>query len=188
MKHEKFTNSLGVEGIIHTKVHDASTLREVYPEWDNLSKVEKKEAACDVEPREDYIDYNVTTVGLHEYFVRNLDPDITSEDANVSVSWLALGDDAASGVTTSDTELNNQVYTEQITDHADNGNELLSSTFVDSTEANGSTLDEIGLWTGDPANSANPEVFLVNHSTFSSITKDNTKTVTFDVTLTFDDV
>jgi len=79
------------------------------------------------------------------------------------------------------------VYAEPVTDVADNGKSLLASTFIDSTEANGNTLDELGLFSGDPASSSNPEVFLMNHATFSPVTKDNSKTVTFDVTLQFAD-
>lgn len=180
-------SGLSIEGRIDKKVHDVDQLREEHDDWDEMSKEEKLSAIRDVEPIEETTTYNVTTVALHEYFVDNLDSQNTSTEANVDLSYVGLGNDASSGTATTDTDLNNRVYEETITDIADNGNELLASTFVDSTEANGNTLDEIGLFTGDPANLANAEVFMINHSTFADVTKDNSKTVTFDVTLTFSD-
>ncbi|AGM11358.1 hypothetical protein M199_gp028 [Halogranum tailed virus 1] len=188
MEYRKSNGGLGIEGVIETKVHDVSDLQEAHPDWDEMSKKEKLAATKDVEPTFTDVEYNVTTDLLHEYFVDNLDPDNTAAEANVSASWLALGTDGGSGTATSDTDLNNRVYSEAVTDHADNGKELLASTFIDSTEANGNTLDELGLFTDDPANLANPEVFMINHSSFAAVTKDNSKTVTFDVTLTFSDV
>jgi hypothetical protein len=128
------------------------------------------------------------TDSLHEYFVDNLDPDNTNTEANVSAGFLGLGTDAGSGTATSDTDLNNRTFEEPVTDVADNGKELLASTFLDSTEGNGNDFDELGLFSGDPANLENAEVFLINHATFAAVTKDSTKTVTFDVTLSFSDV
>lgn len=190
MEHEnrKSNGGLTLTGRIDRKTYDVDELRAHYPNWDQMSKEEKLEATRAVRPSDEETVYNVTTDRLHEYFVDNLDPSNNSTEANVSSSWLGLGTDSASGTSTSDTDLNTRVYEEAVTDHADNGKELLASTFIDSTEANGNTLDELGLFTGDPANLANTEVFLMNHATFSAVTKDNSKTVTFDVTLTFSDV
>lgn len=183
------TNSgLRLQGRIDTRVHDESDLREATDDYDSLSKREKMELTREVEPEYEDTVYNVTTDELHQYFVDNLDPANTATEANVDVSWLGLGTNGGGGTTTADTDLNNRTYEETVTDVADNGKELLASTFLDSTEGNGNTFDELGLFTGDPANLANAEVFLVNHATFSAVTKDNTKTVTFDVTLTFSDV
>jgi hypothetical protein len=185
-------NALGIEGVIDTSVHDVTILQEMYPAWNTFSKAEKLRATRDVVPEYTDRSYNVTTAALHAYFVDNLDPDNTSSEADVSVSHMALGDDGSSGTTVNDTDLNNRLYDEPVTDIADAGDSLLASTFIDSTEANqGGTIDydEIGLFTGDPADAATDDaVFLVNHSSFTPITKDNTKTVTFDVTLTFSDV
>lgn len=182
------TSELGIEGRIDKRVYDTAQLRDSFDSWDTLTKTEKLELTREVEPIEEETIWNVTTDSLHQYFVDNLNPDNTDPEANVSASWLGLGIDGGSGVNTSDADLNNRVYSEQVTSHSDNGKELLASTFLDSGEANGNTLDEIGLFSGDPANLANADVFLLNHATFTSVTKDNSKTVTFDVTLTFSDV
>jgi len=176
-----------LNGRIDTKVHDEKKLRETADNYDSLTKQEKMQLAREVEPEYENTVYNVTTDSLHEYFVDNLDPDNTSAEANVSASWLGLGTNGGDGADTADTDLNVRAYEETVTDVADNGKDLLASTFLDSTEGNGNDFDEIGLFTGDPANISDPEVFLINHATFATVTKDNTKTVTFDITLTFSD-
>ena len=187
MESRNSRNALRMKGRIDTKMYDTEQLRASVDDYDSLSKQEKLDLVRSSTPVYEDTVHNVTTDALHEYFVSNLDPDNTNTEANVSVSHLALGDDGASGTNSADTGLNNQVYAEAVTDVADNGKSLLASTFIDSTEANGTTVDELGLFSGDPANTANPEVFLMNHATFSPVTKDNSKTVTFDVTLTFSD-
>ena len=183
------TNSgLTLTGRIERKTHDVATLEDSVESWGTLSDKEKLEAARSVEPADSDVVYNVTTELLHQYFVDNLDPDNNSTEADVSVGWLALGTDSASGTDVTDTDLNSRTFEKPVTDVADNGAELLASTFIDSTEGNGNDFVELGLFTDDPANAGDPEVFLMNHATFSTVTKDNTKTVTFDVTLQFSDV
>lgn len=119
---------------------------------------------------------NLTTSNLHEYIVDNLHPDTA---ANETATHLAVGNDDATAPSTGNDDLNNEVYRTQITDSVDNGNELLSSTFLDSTEANGFDLVECGLFTADTGG------LLLNHSTFNTISKANTNTATIDVTLRF---
>jgi len=177
-----------LEGRIDRKTHDVSDLKDAYPDWDEMSSKERLEATRRVEPVSTDTVYNVTTDALHEYFVNNLNPNDVSAQANVEVAWLGLGTNGGAGTTTADTDLNTRTYEETVTDVADNGKELLASTFIDSTEGNGNDFDELGLFSGDPANLTNAEVFLINHATFATVTKDNTKTATFDVTLTFSDV
>jgi hypothetical protein len=189
MEYRQANSGLQIQGRIDAQVHNAETLaNQVDREWDDLSDKEKMQIARDTEPDHEQTVYNVTTERFHQYIVDNLDPAQTAVKDNVDASWMALGTDAASGTAVSDTDLNSRTYSETVTDHADNSNELLASTFLDSTEGNGNTFDEIGLFTGDPANLANAEVFMINHATFGGITKDDTNTITFDVTLTFSDV
>lgn len=181
-------STLTLTGRIDQRTHELSDLREKYDSWDSMSEQQKLDAARNVDPVETQTVYNVTTDRLHQYFVDNLDVAQTSSKDNIDAAWMALGTDAASGTSSSDTDLNNRTYSEAVTDHADNGKDLLASTFLDSTEGNNNTFDEIGLFTGDPANLGNNDVFMINHATFADVTKDNTKTVTFDVTLSFSDV
>lgn len=196
MQHRNSQSGMAIEGRIETRLHDVDDLKEAVPEWDDLSKREKylvteppekldfeelddderELAEMEVEPVEENLDFNTTCVGLHEYIVDNLDP---AQAVDKTASHLALGNDASVAPASSDTTLNNEVHREQVTDHADNGNELLASTFIDSTEANGYGLEELGIFTASAGGD------LLNHSTFTTVTKDNSKTVTFDVTLTF---
>jgi hypothetical protein len=181
-------SGIALQGRINQKTHEVGHLKTAFPQWEHFSKEEKLDASRKVKPVEEDTVYNVTTNSLHEYFVDNLDPGNSGTEANVSAAFLGIGTDAASGTAQSDTDLNNRVFEGPVTDAADNGDELLASTFVDSTEGNGNDFDELGLFSGDPANLSDPEVFLINHATFAAVTKDNTKTVTFDVTLAFSDV
>jgi hypothetical protein len=181
-------SGIRLQGRIDRKTHEVGHLKTAFPQWEHFSKEEKLDASRKVKPIAKDTVYNVTTNALHEYFVDNLDPDNSGAEANVSAAFLGLGTDASSGTAQSDTDLNNRAYAESVTDVADNGDELLASTFVDSTEGNGNDFDELGLFSGDPSNLSDPEVFLINHATFAAVTKDSTKTVTFDVTLSFSDV
>lgn len=179
------TDNTRIIGRIDAQEHDIETLQERYPDWDSLSKQERLEATHSVSPTESWTTYNVTTERFHEYFVDNLDPQNTSTSANLTTAWVGLGTDAAGGTAATDTDLNTRAYEQEVTDVADNGNELVASSFLASDEGNGNTFDEIGLFTGDPLNLSQDEVFLINHATFNDVEKDNSKTLTFDVTLTF---
>lgn len=183
------TNSgLHLEGRIDTRVHNEEDLREAADDYDSLSKQEKMELTREVSPAYTDTVYNVTTDELHQYFVDNLDPNQVGAKDNIEISWLGLGTGGGTAVATSDTDLTTRTYEETVTDVTDNGKDVLASTFLDSTEGNNNDFDELGLFSGDPNNLGNAEVFLLNHATFNTVTKDSTKTVTFDVTLTFSDV
>lgn len=182
----KPNSKLDLTGRIDRKTYSTDELRQKYDLWETFSDKKKLSLIRGEEPDTEETVYNVTTERYHEYLVDNLDPNITT-DANVNAEFVGLGVDSASGTATSDTDLNQREFDKQVTDHADNGNELLASTFVSSTEANGFTFNEIGLYTGDPANLSTSGVFLINHATFSDVAKDSDRTITFDVTLTFSD-
>lgn len=206
MEHTNTHSGIDVTNRIEKQVHDVDDITNVVPDWDSLTKYQKslvtrrpenidfstveigdmEYAEAMVDPVDEEVIGNVTCVGMHEYFVRNFDPSHTAAEDNVTASHLALGTDGTTTPSASDTDLNTRVYSETVTDHADNGTDLLTSTFIDSTEANGNDLGELGLFTGDPANISNADVFLLNHSTFNTISKDNSKTITFDVTLSFE--
>lgn len=182
------TNSgFSLVGRIERKTHDVADLRDQYPNWDEMDNRERLEASRSIEPVDEDSVFNVTTDRFHEYFVDNLDPNQTALKDNRSASWMALGIDSSTGTSTSDTDLNTRVFQKQVTDVTDNGKELFTSTFVDSTEANGEVVNEIGLFTGDPGSLGDADKFMINHATFTDVTKDNSKTVTFDVTITFSD-
>ena len=173
------TDTISVTGRIDTRAYSAETLPN---NWDELSDKEKLEATRDLEPDEENTDYNTTVFGMHEYFAINLDPTQTLEE---DVTHLAIGDDDTAPSETNDT-LNNEVFRKSVTDHSQTDNELLASTFIESDEANDETFREVGLFAGgeEPGDDEFPDR-MWNHSTIASIEKDNTRTITIDVTLTF---
>lgn len=176
-----FSHSLQVTGIIEGEVYDVEDAKREFDDWSSLSKEAKYRRLQDgsLDPVEEIEEHNTTCVGLHEYIVDELD---VGQSVDEDASHLALGDGGGTGTpSTSDTSLFNEVYREQVTDSIDNGNELTTSTFIDSTEANGFDLDELGLYTSVDTGSN----ILLNHSTFGSVSKDNSKTITFDVSLQF---
>jgi hypothetical protein len=181
------SDKLSPVGRIERKEYYTDDLREAFPAWDELSDSEKLDCIRQVD--EDSVEevFNVTTSRFHEYLVDNLNPEDDSTGSNIDAEFMALGVDSASGTDVQDTDLNDRVFEKSVTDHVDNGNELLASTFISSTEANNNTLNEIGLFTGNPNNLGNSNVFLINHATFSDVVKDNERTITFDVTLSFSD-
>lgn len=184
----KSNESLTLTGRIDRKTHDVADLRDEYPSWDSMSTSEKLEASRSVEPVDTETVYNVTTDRFHKYFVDNLDVTQTASKDNITTLWLGLGTDSPTEVSSSDTDLSTRTFEKEVTDTNDNGKELVTSTFLDSTEGNDNTFTEVGLYSGNPANTANDDVFMLNHATFAGVTKDSTKTTTFGVTLTFSDV
>lgn len=184
MQSKNTESNFEIMGQIDRQTHNIDSLKHQYNGWDDMSKLEKLNASRKVEPDETDTAYNVTTTNLHEYFVNNLDPNQNGVKDNLEISFIALGETSGS-ITENDNDLNNRLYEERITDVADNGTELLTSTFVDSTEANGEVLNEVGLYTGDPDQRSSDSVFLLNHANFADVTKDDSKTLTFDVTLSF---
>lgn len=166
---------IGVGCNVHVYEHDLETLRARWPGWDENPKWVKRELAKRTKPDREQHNANTTVDGLHEYIVDNLDP---SQSVNLDASHLAVGTGTtqpASG----NTSLNNEVFRVATTDDSDNGTTLFTSTFLDTSEANGNTLEEVGLFTASSGGT------LLNHSLISSIPKDDETTATIDVSLTF---
>lgn len=168
------TNSnLTVSGRIDIKEYDEEQLSD---DWDSLSDSEKLSYLRETEPVNETTDYNTTVDGMHEYFAANIDP---SQTLQAATTHLAIGNDNTAPSSTNST-LNNEIFRKQVTDHTQNGNEILASTFVDSNEANGTTFREVGLFAGPNATDR-----MWNHATIADISKDSSRTITIDVTLTF---
>jgi len=166
---------VGVGCNVHVYEHDLETLRKRWPGWDANPKWVKRELAKRTKPDREQHNGNTTVSGLHEYIVDALDPD---QSANLDATHLAAGTGTtqpASG----NTSLNNEVFRVQTTDGSDNGTTLFTSTFLDTSEANGNALEEVGLITASSGGT------LLNHSLIGTITKDDETTATIDVSLTF---
>lgn len=177
---------VGIEGQITASVYDVTTVTESRSEWDTLSEEAKYSVLTDATPTNTIHSCNVTVNGLHEYLARNLDPTQTTTRDNVNATHVGIGNDAGSGISESDTQLNNLLESKQALDSISDGSTLTTFVLLDSTEANGKTVDEIGLASGDLNTIATDDtVFLLNHASFTPIEKDNTRAITFKIELLF---
>lgn len=144
--------------------------------WDTYDDSEKLAYLRTESPESTETVSNITVDGMHEYFAKNLDD---SQAIDKAATHLAVGiDDTPPG--SDDTMLGNEVFRKQITDYAQTGSELLCSTFIDSDEANGYTLSEVGLFSGPGSSDT-----MWNHALIADIVKDDSRTITVDVRLTF---
>jgi hypothetical protein len=149
-------------------------LRELWPAWDDNPRWVKAKLLQRTDPDTLTEERNTTTIALHESIVDALD----GQSVDIAVSHLAIGDSdtqPASG----DRQLNSEQGRFPVTDQSDNGDSLFTFTLLDTSEANGVTIQEIGLTTG-----SNSEDIL-NHSLISDIPKDDERTGSIEVTLSF---
>lgn len=167
------TDSMQVTGRIETNEYSADQLPD---EWDSMDDADKLSHLRSIDPIASHTDYNTTVFGMHEYFAINLD---ATQTLDQDASHLAVGDDSTAP-DSSNSSLNNEVFRKSVTDHSQVDNELTASTFIESGEANGQTFREVGLFAGP-----DPSDRMWNHSTIAAIEKDNTRTITIDVTLSF---
>jgi len=175
MEEQSISEEVSSEGQVSVKIFSVEDLRKQVPHWDRLTKSEKLVYLDTLNVPED-INKNTTTDLLNESIVDMLNP---GDSSSFETTHLALGTNGSGGTSASDTGLNTEVERVSVTSVEDNGSNMVVRTFVDSTEGNGNTLDEVGLFTAESGGR------LLNHSTISSVVKDNTKTMIVDATLTF---
>jgi len=167
-------SELTITGRIDAQAYDNEQLPD---NWSEMSDEEKMAYTDDLDPVDEVTDFNTTVRGMHEYFAINLDRNQTLEE---DLEFLAIGnDDTAPQV--SNSTLNNRVFEKQITTVTQNSNEVVASTFIDTNEANNNTFREVGLFAGPNASDR-----MWNHSAIANIEKDVNRTITIDITLTFD--
>ena len=174
------TSEQATYGDVRVAVHDRDDLRRAASnrglEFDSLGKGDRHELAREVDPAAVWDTTNTTVRGLHDWIVDALHPG-TSESSE-TVTHLAVGTDGTTP-TSDDSALGNEVYRVENTSRDNRGRDLWTSTFLDTTEANGYVLREIGLFTSSSGG------LMVNRALITEIEKNNRKTVTIDVTLKF---
>lgn len=144
-------------------------------EYPELSRPERESAARQTLSASIQRVENVTCVGLHEDIVDAIDP---GQRVSLGADDLALGDDDSTSPSSSDTSLNNQIGRTDVTTADDEGSNLFLSTFIDSSELNGYTFREVGIYSESGT--------LWNHALLANpVEKTSTKTVTIDVSLAF---
>lgn len=149
-------------------------LRETWPGWDDNPREIKAKLLQRTDPDECVEERNTTTIALHESIVDALN----GQAAGVTVSHLAIGDGTATPAS-GNRQLNNQQGRYPVTDQSDNGDSLFTFTLLDTSEANGINIEEIGLTTGTSGED------ILNHSLIGTITKDDSSTASIEVTLSF---
>jgi hypothetical protein len=181
-------SNISISGTITTSVYDNEDIHKNIPNWEQLSNSEKIKALKTHSIREtkSFTTHNVTTVGLHEYLSRNLNPRLTNPEDNVAATHAGIGDNGSNGTVSSDTKLNNLLLSKEVSDSLSQNGILTTTLLIGASELNGKTLDEIGIATGDLNNvSTDDTTFLLNHASFTPIEKDNTNSITFTVELEF---
>ena len=166
--------TISLKANVRLAVYDGRDLEASVPSWDALTPAEKLEVMDSRDPLRVAYEQNTTTVDWFEYIVDDLDP---NQAVDVEVTHLALGDDGtepASG----NRSLNNEVYRTQIASSTDAGATLETRTLLDTSEANGETIREVGLTTAGTGG------LLLNHSLIQEEPKNDRKAFTIDVDLT----
>lgn len=169
---------LDIDGVVELRTWSAATLRTEIEDWPRLSDAEKAQALREAELNR-YRTSNIALNGLLEYIPASLAP---GESVSATVSHLGLG----TGTTDPDpsnTALNEEVYRIGVGEADTDGTDLLVSTFLSQTEANGYTITEVGL-VGGRSESAP----LLTHAvldTADQIEKNTDMVVTINYVLSF---
>lgn len=172
------SDAAAAEGEVVVEVYDAAACRARAPDWGALDASGKLAHTDALTPVSRAVQSNVTTVGLHRLLVKVLDG---SQGISGPIDALALGR-SGDAPAESDTVLGDEVARVGITEFSDEGSTLQIRTFVGEGEANvnvnaGEAIREVGLYAG---------AYFLNHAVFATpIEKDNSKTVTVTVNLTF---
>lgn len=128
--------------------------------------------------------HNTVCEGWHEVLIRLATPEDSLVHGDLDYK-LAVGDDDTATPAYSDTTLTNEVARTNVTDFINEGTNLFTSTFIDSTEANPSSgsfqsIVEVGVVIVVESESTE---YLANHSTVFEIQKTEKLTATIDATL-----
>lgn len=142
--------AIGVTGRITTRTWTPKTLRSNIKAWPILES--DKERLKKIRELDDHLaesvseTTNIPVDGLLSFIADGLDP---TSSKRAEASHLAVG----TGTTDprgSDTTLDTEVYRTIVGDAETSGKDLITSTYLSQTEANGHTITEIGLC-GGPA-------------------------------------
>lgn len=168
-------------GHVTARTWSPATLRRHINSWPVLeTDKERLQAIRGVDPalaESTHTTENIAVDGLLNFIVQGLDP---TSSKRAETSHLALGTDTTTPQATN-TSLGNEVYRTIVGDADVDGADLLTSTFLSQTEANGNLLTEIGLVGGPDADDP-----LLTHALFASgeeVEKTTDMVVTIDYVL-----
>lgn len=176
------TDTATVHGEVEVRLHDSAALREAARDrglnYDELDKPEKLELTRAVEPKAVRTVENSTLEEYHEHLADLADP-ATAATAETA-SHLAVGTDGTAA-SASDTGLIAEVTRVAVTDSQRTGRDLFTSTFLDTSEANGNTLREVALASDATAGQG----IEFNRAVIADLPKTSEDTATIDVTLQY---
>lgn len=138
----------------------------------------------DTTPKATYKTHNRTRNLYHEEIINALNgvsPDLTVDVLVLGSSTTATVDLADSAV------LGTETFRTSTTDTFTNGQTFTASTFLDSTEGNGSTFEEAALVSEQSGGDLPINRFLIDDPGGLLSPKTNSETVTIDITLTQED-
>lgn len=170
---------------IEAASYDVERLRELIPDWDDLSSTEKLEVLEDIDPDSRVTTHNVITQTYRQHIAEVINPEVST--TAVDVTHMAFGnDDTATDV--SDTHLVNEVYRDNVDDHVTQSAEeaYSATTLIQSDEAVGLDLQECALVT--EASDTNADDLAVNRALLSDSRlqpKDGDSAVTVTITITY---
>lgn len=135
------TEHMAVSGYAAVCAWQVDALRAVRPDWDGLARDTRHAllsgpSSWPVEPFHIGTTSNLVTDAYLE--------EIASGGDHIP-SHLALGDDASTQPTATDTSLNNEVYRTVVGQAEPDGADILTSTYISQNEANGSAIREVGF-------------------------------------------
>lgn len=150
--------------------------REDLPEdWNDLPDEEKLAALDDLDPVVERETCNATTEGMHEIQAASLNP---AQNNDQALTRLVVGTDGTSPSTT-DSSLGDQVVSTDITESTTSGGTLIARGFLDTNQANGNLLKELGSKTHSGT--------LLNRGIIQDVDKTNALAVSLRVEITFTD-
>jgi len=152
----------------------------------DAAKAPTPSAAKNAEPIRTYRTHNTTRVRYHETIIEALNGG-TSPDLAVDAAAFG-GSSADTSTLAPSSPLGNELFRTTPTDQFVIGQEFNASIFIDSTEANGLTLEEFAL-VSEQSNGSDLPInrLLIQDPGGLLAPKSNNETVTFDVTLTQQD-
>lgn len=135
------TEGVAISGYAAVCAWKVDALRAALPEWDELPR-ERRHALLSgpstwpVAPFHVGTTSNLVTDAYLEHIASGRDP---------IPSHLALGDDASTQPTATDSSLNNEVYRTIVGQAEPDGSDILTSTYISQNEANGTAIREVGF-------------------------------------------
>lgn len=170
------SETMGTSGNVSLKVYSVNDI-PIYQRWRQLDESLKLRVLDYYSPDRSLTTHNVTCVGLHETVATALNRSIPVDQ---QINTISVGSGGSTDPQVGDRELNNHVVDTDITEYQTNGTETTVRGLIDTNQANGSTLQEIGV------RLANGK--LANHALSESIEKTNSETVTVRIDLSVGDM